>query len=135
MESLANRMLLGSRESWQRGLLGDCITPMERWSHLTANQSHSWIRPSWLRVYRWGRQYNASRFVSGLQQCEIRIELLVAAIAEGSCYSEIHGIVADITLLASSMEFVSFRSCNHNSVSFEDGLAKQRLGSLVPDSD
>ncbi|WZZ60894.1 hypothetical protein YC2023_061001 [Brassica napus] len=65
----------------------------------------------------------------------VNSSLVAEAIAEGFCYSEIHGIVADITLLARSMEFVSFRSCNRNSVSFEDGLAKQRLGSLVPDSD
>ncbi|RID70053.1 hypothetical protein BRARA_C02107 [Brassica rapa] len=55
---------------------------------------------------------------------ELDSKQLVAAIAEESCYSEIHGIAADITLFASSMEFIYFRFCNRNFVSFEDGLAK-----------
>ncbi|KAH0878060.1 hypothetical protein HID58_065454, partial [Brassica napus] len=57
---------------------------------------------------------------------------LVAAIVEGSCYSEIHGIVADITIFASSMEFVYFRFCNRNSVSFEVLMLDQKSSEDCP---
>ena len=55
---------------------------------------------------------------------------LVAAIVDGACFSEIHGIASDITLLSNAFDFFSLRYCNRLSLSFEDGLAKQMLDSV-----
>ncbi|WZZ01500.1 hypothetical protein YC2023_073828 [Brassica napus] len=55
---------------------------------------------------------------------------LVAAIVDGACFSEIHGIASDITLLSNAFDFFSLRYCNRLSLSFEDGLAKPMLDSV-----
>ncbi|KAG2314917.1 hypothetical protein Bca52824_018039 [Brassica carinata] len=56
---------------------------------------------------------------------------LVAAIFEGSDIVELHGILADISILATSFDSISFRFVNRSLLPFEDGLAKQALRSLV----
>ncbi|KAJ0232368.1 Reverse transcriptase zinc-binding domain-containing protein [Hirschfeldia incana] len=55
---------------------------------------------------------------------------LVAAIVDGACVSVIHGIASDISLLSSAFVYFSLRYCNRTSLCFEDGLAKQVLGSV-----
>ncbi|KAG2301611.1 hypothetical protein Bca52824_030262 [Brassica carinata] len=52
---------------------------------------------------------------------------LVAAIAEGSSFSDIHGIISDIYLLSNFFNSVSFRFCRRESLTFEDSVAKKTL--------
>ena len=56
---------------------------------------------------------------------------LISAIAGGPSFSDIHGILSDINFLSSSFVSVSFKFCHRNTLSFEDGLAKQALSGFV----
>ena len=52
---------------------------------------------------------------------------LVAAIVEGSDFSDLHGILSDIRTLAEAFTSVSFLWVPRNSIFFVDLLAKQAL--------
>ncbi|KAF2567849.1 hypothetical protein F2Q70_00024601 [Brassica cretica] len=52
---------------------------------------------------------------------------LVTAIADGSSFSDLHGILSDIYLLSISFDSVSFRFSRRESLCFEDSVAKKTL--------
>lgn len=56
---------------------------------------------------------------------------LVAAIADGSNFSDLHGVLSDIYLLSISFDSVSFRFCRRESLCFEDSIAKKTLSNFV----
>lgn len=57
---------------------------------------------------------------------------LVAAIADGTGISELHGILSDIYFLSQCFDVVSFRFCRCELLCFEDTLAKKALSDFVP---
>ncbi|KAF2558258.1 hypothetical protein F2Q68_00012728 [Brassica cretica] len=56
---------------------------------------------------------------------------LVTAIADGSSFSDLHGILSDIYLLSISFDFVSFSFCRRETLCFEDSAAKNSLSNFV----
>lgn len=52
---------------------------------------------------------------------------LVTAIAEGSSFLDLHGIISDIYLLSNFLLSISFRFCRRESLVFEDSVAKKTL--------
>ena len=57
---------------------------------------------------------------------------LVSAIEGKSSFSDLHGIISDIHLLASYFDVICFRFCHRENLVWEDGLAKQTLHGFVP---
>ena len=60
---------------------------------------------------------------------------LVTAIADGSSFSDLHGILSDIYLLSISFAFVSFSFCRRETLCFEDSAAKKLSIKLCSDPD
>ncbi|KAG2292227.1 hypothetical protein Bca52824_038896 [Brassica carinata] len=56
---------------------------------------------------------------------------LIAWIISGHSFSDLHGILSDISLLSLSFNHVPFRFVHRNNLVFEDGLAKHALNGYV----
>lgn len=56
---------------------------------------------------------------------------LVAAIADKTNFSDLHGVLSDIYLLSIFFDPVSFRFCRRESLCFEDFTTKKTLSDFV----
>lgn len=55
----------------------------------------------------------------------------MTSIAEGSSFSDLHGVLSDIYLLSISFDSVSFKFCRGESLCFEDSIAKKTLSDFI----